>query len=62
MSQEKMEIVRRFYDAYNARDASAWPLLVADEFRFQSAFVGVEGRVYEGPAGLPRYFADLDEA
>lgn len=62
MSHDDLEVVRRFYDAYNARDPDAWPSLVADEFRFQSAFVGIEGRVYEGATGFSRYFADLDEA
>ncbi len=62
MAQGDVEVVRRFYDAYNARDAAAWSSLIADEFQFQSAFVGVEGRVYEGPGGFSRYFADLDEA
>lgn len=60
MAQGDVEVVRRFYDAYNARDAAAWSSLISDEFRFQSAFVGVEGRVYEGPSGFSRYFADLD--
>lgn len=52
MAQGDLEVVRRFYDAYNARDAAAWSSLIADEFQFQSAFVGVEGRVYEGPGGF----------
>lgn len=62
MALGDVEVVRRFYDAYNARDAAAWASLIADEFRFRSAFVGVEGRIYEGPTGFSRYFADLDEA
>jgi ketosteroid isomerase-like protein len=62
MSRENVEVVRRFYDAYNERDLAALSSLVADEFQFQSVFVGVEGRVYEGPNGFPGYFADLSEA
>jgi len=62
MSRENVGVVRRFYDAYNARDMAVMSSLVADEFEFRSVFVGVGGRVYVGPAGLPGYFADLDEA
>jgi ketosteroid isomerase-like protein len=62
LSTGNAEVVRRFYAAYNARDEAAWASLIADEFEFRSAFVGVEGRVYEGPTGFPRYFADLEEA
>jgi len=62
MSQKNVEVVRQFYDAYNARDGAAWSGLIADDFRFESAFVGVEGRVYEGASGFSRYFADLGEA
>jgi ketosteroid isomerase-like protein len=62
MSRENVEVVRRFFDAYNARDESAWLQLIAHDFRFESAFAGFEGRAYEGPAGFARYFVDLDEA
>ena len=62
MSAENVAVVRRFYEVYNARDEAALSSLISEEFQFQSAFVGVEGRVYEGPAGFSRYFADLSEA
>ena len=62
MSRENVEVVRTFYEAYNARDTDLLASLVAEEFRFRSVFVGVEGRDYAGPTAFPGYCADLDEA
>lgn len=62
MSEGNVDVARRFYAAYNERDMAAWSQLIGDEFRFRSAFVGVEGRVYEGPDGFRSYFDDLAEA
>lgn len=56
------EVVRRFFDAYNARDENAWSDLIADDFSFESAFAGFKGRPYEGRSGFAQYFIDLEEA
>jgi ketosteroid isomerase-like protein len=62
MSQGNVEIVGRIVDAINQRDAEAWASVVAPEFEFRSAFVGIEGRPYPGPESGRRYFSDLSEA
>jgi ketosteroid isomerase-like protein len=62
MSQENVEVVRNIVDAINRRDTRSWAAIVAPQFEFRSAFVGVEGRVYRGPESGARYFADLADA
>jgi ketosteroid isomerase-like protein len=62
MSEENVEIVRRFIDAINRRDADAWAAVVAPELEFQSVFGGIEGRTYRGPESGRRYFGDLADA
>ena len=49
MSEENVEVVRRFIDAINRGDVDAWAAVVAPELEFQSLFVGIEGRTYRGP-------------
>jgi ketosteroid isomerase-like protein len=62
MSQENVEVVRRFYDAYNRRAVDELATLVNPDFAFRSVFVAVEGRVYRGADGFSPYFADLAAA
>jgi ketosteroid isomerase-like protein len=62
MSEENIEVVRRFIDAINRRDVDAWAAAVAPELEFQSLFVGIEGRTYRGPESGRRYFGDLADA
>jgi ketosteroid isomerase-like protein len=62
MSEENVEVVRRFIDAINRRDADDWAAAVAPELEFQSLFVGIEGRTYRGPESGRRYFGDLADA
>jgi hypothetical protein len=62
MSQENVEIAQRIVDAINRRDSHAWAAVVALEFEFRSASVGIEGRPHRGPEAGRRYFADLAEA
>jgi ketosteroid isomerase-like protein len=62
MTQENVEIVRRFIDAINRGDVDDWAAVVAPELEFQSLFVGIEGRTYRGPESGRRYFGDLADA
>ncbi len=62
MSEENVEVVRRFIDAINRRNADDWAAVVAPELEFQSLFVGIEGRTYRGPESGRRYFGDLADA
>jgi steroid delta-isomerase-like uncharacterized protein len=58
---DNVEVVRRFYEAFNRRDADAAVRLVAPDFSFRSEFGALSGRRYEGPAGFRQYFRDMDE-
>jgi ketosteroid isomerase-like protein len=62
MSQENVEIVRRFLDVYNRRDFEGMKEVIDPTFEFRSRFVGIESlfRAYEG---FPyAYFRTIDEA
>ena len=62
MSEENVEIVRRWIDAYNQRDMDSLIEVDASDFTFRSVFVAVETE-FQGPEGFPyAYFKTLDEA
>jgi ketosteroid isomerase-like protein len=62
MSQENVEIVRRFIDVYNRRDFEGIIGLIDATFEFRSRFVGIES-VHRASEGFPySYFKMLDEA
>src|SRR4051794_13463481 len=62
MSQENVEIVRCFLEAYNRRDFDGIIELMDPTFEFQSRFVGLES-VHRASEGFPyTYFKMLDEA
>jgi ketosteroid isomerase-like protein len=62
MSQENVEVVRRFLEAYNRRDFETINELIDPTFEFRSRFVGIES-VHRASEGFPHtYFNMLDEA
>src|SRR6266571_7669653 len=62
MSQENVETVRRFLEAYNRRDFESINELIDPTFEFSSRFVGIES-VHRASEGFPyTYFKMLDEA
>jgi ketosteroid isomerase-like protein len=62
MSQENVEIVRRFVEAYNRRDFEGITETIDPTFEFRSRFVGIES-VHRASEGFPdTYFKMLDEA
>src|SRR4051794_35451035 len=62
MSQENVELTRRFVDAYNRRDLEWISEIIDPTFEFRSRFVGIEA-VHRAPEGFPHsYFEMLDEA
>ena len=62
MSQENVEIVQRFIEAYNRRDFEGIIELMDPTFEFRSRFVGIES-VHRASEGFPyTYFQMLDEA
>lgn len=62
MSQENVEIARRFVEVYNRRDFEGIIELMDPTFEFRSRFVGIES-VHRASEGFPyTYFRMLDEA
>ena len=62
MSEENVEVVRRWIDAYNRRDMDELIELDDDDFVFRSIFVAVETE-FQAHEGFPyAYFKTLDEA
>jgi ketosteroid isomerase-like protein len=61
-SQQNVEVVRRWTDAYNRRDFEALIELIDPEFDFKSRFVDLESG-FQGYERFPdAYFRTLDEA
>jgi ketosteroid isomerase-like protein len=64
MSQENVEIVRRWVDFYNRRDTDGLIGLNTPDYEMRSVFAGIEsGGIFRGYAGFPfAYFESIDEA
>jgi len=62
MSQENVELHRRTYEAFNARDVERFIGLCDPGIEFHSTFAAVGGAVYRGHAGLRRWHRDLSDA
>ena len=64
MSQENVEIVRRWIDFYNQRDTDGLIQLTSPDYEMKSVFAGVEsGGIFRGYAGFPfEYFSTIDDA
>jgi ketosteroid isomerase-like protein len=60
MSQENVEMVRRWNTAYNERDLDTLLRLTDPNFEFRSIFVGIES-VFRGHDGLRSYFEQVDD-
>jgi ketosteroid isomerase-like protein len=60
MSQDNVELVRRAFDAFNARDRDAFLGLMDPEIRIESRLVAVEGG-YHGHDGCRRWWDDFLE-
>jgi ketosteroid isomerase-like protein len=62
VSEENVELHRRLYEAFNARDADSLVALCDPGITVQSAFAAVSGTVYHGHDGVRRWHGDLAEA
>jgi ketosteroid isomerase-like protein len=58
MSQENVELMVEFFDAFNRRDWDAFVGLMDDEVETESRLVAIEGG-YHGHEGLRRWWDDL---
>jgi ketosteroid isomerase-like protein len=59
MAQENVEIVRRVLAALNARDLEGYLSCCRDDVELH---LPVVAGVYEGPEGIKRWFADIEDA
>ena len=58
MSQENVEVIHRFYDAYNRRHLAAALALLDDDVEGESMIVAIEGG-YHGHDGMRRLWEDV---
>jgi len=61
MSQENVEIVRRGFDAFNARDVDELVSLSAEDCEWRPFRAQLEGNVYRGHEGVRQFLRDMDE-
>ena len=61
MSQENLEIVRRWNTSYNQRDMDALIELTDPSFEFRSVFLPMESH-FRGHEGLSAYFEAVEDA
>ncbi len=64
MSTESLEVVRRAFEAFRARDVKAMSDVFAAEGEWRPLLTAggeLERRVYRGPDGMAEYWADLDD-
>jgi ketosteroid isomerase-like protein len=59
---EKVDLMRRIYEALNARDADALVALCDPSVEVRSVFAAVGGAVYHGHDGVRSWQRDLDES
>jgi ketosteroid isomerase-like protein len=52
MSESKVELLHRFYEAFNARDIEALIACCDPSIEFHSTFAAVGGGVYHGHDGM----------
>jgi ketosteroid isomerase-like protein len=64
MSQENVDVVRRWVEFYNRRDTDGLIQLNTSDYEMKSVFAGIEsGGIFRGYAGFPfAYFQEIDEA
>jgi ketosteroid isomerase-like protein len=61
MSQANVEIVRRSFEAFNARDVDELVGLSAEDCEWLPFRAQLEGIVYRGHEGVRRFVSDMDE-
>jgi ketosteroid isomerase-like protein len=62
MSEQNVELLRRWFEGFNARDIEAVIAVCDPRGVFTSTFAVGGAAVYHGHDGMRRYFADLAEA
>ena len=63
-SRARVELIRRFFDAFNRKDIEAQLEPLGEDYEWRPAFTGgglVEGSVYRGRDGYRRYWREQAE-
>ena len=61
MSQENVDLVRRFLDAFNTRDVEGLVRLCAEDCEWVPFRAQLEGIVYRGHEGVRQFLSDMNE-
>ena len=61
MSQENVDLHRRWFEAYNARDIEALIAYCDPGIEFHSVFAAVGGALYHGHDGMRRWHRDIQD-
>jgi len=62
VSEQSVELHRRIYAAFNARDVDALVALCDPSVEIRSVFGAVSGAIYNGHDGVRKWQGDLEEA
>ena len=63
MSQEHVEVAKRFVDAFNRRDLNALMDTATPDIAFFPALAGtIDDNRFQGSEGMTAYFADVESA
>jgi ketosteroid isomerase-like protein len=62
MSERDVELLRRWFDAFNARDLEAMIALYDPSIEFHSAFAVVGGAVYHRHDGIRQWHTDTEDS
>ncbi|TMK97607.1 MAG: nuclear transport factor 2 family protein [Actinobacteria bacterium] len=62
MSEDNVELLRRWIDAFNARDIEALIAYSDPSIELHSVFAAVGGAIYRGHDGMRRWHRDLEDA
>lgn len=61
MSEENVELLRRLFEAYNARDIEGFIAYCDPGIELETAFAAVGGEVYSGHDGLRTWHRDVND-
>jgi ketosteroid isomerase-like protein len=61
MSQENVDLVRRFLDAFNTRDVEGLTRLAAEDCEWRPFRAQLEGIIYRGHEGIRQFLSDMDD-
>jgi ketosteroid isomerase-like protein len=62
MSEQNVELHRRFVAAFNAGDSERFIALSDPQIEFHSVFAAVGGEVYHGHEGIRTWLSDFEDA